>query len=130
MVQEDGTVSSIYCHWDGYPENNGRLLREHWDDAYLVEHLIALGDLSYLSKEIGEKQDFDNPTDDDWCLAYMRDRGEKGKHARGWADVDSFIHGAPNRYCADYIYLWQDGMWRCWDYEGKHINLYDMNVEA
>jgi len=22
IVNEDGSVTGIYCHWDGYPENN------------------------------------------------------------------------------------------------------------
>ena len=26
----DGTVRGIYCHWDGYPDNNGKILVEHY----------------------------------------------------------------------------------------------------
>jgi hypothetical protein len=29
---EDGVIESIYCHWDGYPENNGKILLEHYQD--------------------------------------------------------------------------------------------------
>lgn len=25
IENQDGTVTSVYCHWDGYPENNGRI---------------------------------------------------------------------------------------------------------
>jgi hypothetical protein len=28
------------------------------------------------------------------------------------------------------LYLWENDMWRCWNYDGVHINLNDMNVEA
>ena len=130
MVEYDGSVTSIYCHWDGYPENNGRLLRKHWNDVYLIEQLMSLGDLSVLGKELGEKQDFDQPTDRSWCLAYGRDRGQPGAVAKSYVNAEAFIKNATNDYGTDYIYLFQDDMWRCWDYEGKHINLYDMNVEA
>ena len=26
---EDG-IKAIYCHWDGYIDNNGRILKEHY----------------------------------------------------------------------------------------------------
>ena len=32
IEKENGTVESIYCHWDGYPENNGRILVENYTD--------------------------------------------------------------------------------------------------
>ncbi len=25
----DGTVEQVYCHWDGYLDHNGALLRDH-----------------------------------------------------------------------------------------------------
>jgi hypothetical protein len=81
IVEDDGTVTAIYCHWDGYPENNGLLLMKHWNNAYLIDHLMQLGNLSYLGKEIGECQDFDHPTDRNWCLAYGRDRNEPNQTA-------------------------------------------------
>ena len=130
IVEDDGTVTAIYCHWDGYPEHNGLLLRKYWDDVYLIEQLMQLGNLSYLGKEIGEKQDFDQPTDRNWCLAYGRDRSESEAGVYFYDSSDDYVSKAAATTCADYIYLFQNDMWRCWDYEGKHINLYDMNVEA
>ena len=131
IVEDDGTVTAIYCHWDGYPEHNGRLLVKYWNDSYLIDHLMHLGNLSYLGKEIGEKQDFDQPTDRNWCLAYGRDR-ETAEAARAYFynGREVYINNAVNDSGADYIYLWENDKWRCWDYEGKHINLYEMNVEA
>jgi len=130
IVENDGTATAIYCHWDGHPGNNGRLLRKYWDDAYLIDHLMALGNLSYLGQEIGERQNFDQPTDRNWCLAYGRDRNEPKQYATLYASKDDYVSNAVGDHGADYIYLWENDMWRCWDYEGKHINLYDMNVEA
>jgi len=130
ILENDGSVTAIYCHWDGYPENNGHLLRKHWDDAYLIDHLMALGNLSYLGKEIGERQDFDQPAGRDWCLSYGRDRCEADQGATSYASRDDYIGNAAEDHCADYIYLWENDMWRCWDHDATHINLYDMNVEA
>ena len=55
---ENGTVASIYCHWDGYPDNNGVILLEHYQDVEKIKQLIELGDISSLAPEIGEKHDF------------------------------------------------------------------------
>lgn len=43
IKQTDGTVKSIYCHWDGYVSHNGRLLIEHYATPEAVEELLALG---------------------------------------------------------------------------------------
>ena len=114
IANEDGTVTSIYCHFDGYPEHNGRLLLEHWNDKYLVEHLMNLGDLSVLGKEIGERQNFNQPTSGNWCLAYGRDRGEQGVDAMEHHSVPYFLYNGE-----EYNYLFQDGKWLC--FAGKRI---------
>ena len=79
IKNEDGTVTGIYCHWDGYPENNGQILVEHYRNEKKVRELIDLGDLSILGPEIGIAHDFESrdPTHKDMCTAYGRDRGEK-----------------------------------------------------
>ena len=74
----DGTVQQIYCHWDGYLSNNGQILLQHYSDPFKLRDLIDLGAVSSLRPEIGEKQDFDNreTQNENWTLAYARDRGE------------------------------------------------------
>jgi len=75
----------IYCHWDGYLSNNGKLLLEHYNTSERVKALIALGDLSSLREELapkeGEVHSFEKPLDN-VCIAYGRDRGEEGTEAR------------------------------------------------
>ena len=77
-LNPDNTVSYIYCHHDGYPEHNGVILQEHYSTPFKVDQLLALGDLSVLAEEIGDKQDFNDYVNRNrnWCLAYGRDRGE------------------------------------------------------
>ena len=72
----DGTIDFVYCHWDGYPENNGKILVNHYQDMDKVNALMKLGDLSSLGEEIGWKHDFDKWVNGQ-CNAYGRDRGEK-----------------------------------------------------
>ena len=117
---EDGSVRYIYCHFDGYVEHNGRILVDHYSDSDKVNQLLDLGDLSYLSEEIGEKQDFNQPTSRTWCLAYGRDRGEHGVGAKitpiGVLTLDRNAASAMSRSHfikvlgdnVDYVYLFRD----------------------
>ena len=81
IQNEDGSVTGIYCHWDGYLSNNGRILQENYTDEESVRELIALGDLSSLGETIGSAHDFDNAPLNE-CNSYARDRGEKDVAAR------------------------------------------------
>lgn len=130
ILEDDNTVTAIYCHWDGYPENNGHLLMKYWNDAYLIDHLMTLGNISVLGKEVGERQNFNQPTDGNWCLAYGRDRGEADQSATSYASRDDYVGNAADDHDVDYIYLWENDKWRCWNTQGIHINMYDMNVAA
>lgn len=96
VLLADNKVQSIYCHGDGYPSYNGKLLLGHWTNPDDINELIALGDLSALGSCIGEKHDFDTHSgtfefdrttgrstrtpseaqEKGWCLFYCRDRGE------------------------------------------------------
>ena len=77
----DGSIGQVYCHWDGYLSNNGKILLEHYSNPFKLQKLIDLGDLSQLGCEIGEKHDFDAATEG-ICKFYGRDRGEEGTTAR------------------------------------------------
>jgi len=42
------TVVSVYCHWDGYVEGNGKILVEHYQNRDDVQELIDGGSMSSL----------------------------------------------------------------------------------
>lgn len=115
----DGTIDAIYCHWDGYPSYNGRILSEHYQDESKVRELIGLGDISSLREEIGEQHPFDtyhlkkedmDPRWDRWTVAYGRDRGETGIEAKNYHNETFFVGGAKS--CgAEYAYLFDNGEW-------------------
>jgi len=44
----DGSILSIYSHWDNFPEYNGRILRTHYNTREKVTSLIDGGDVSCL----------------------------------------------------------------------------------
>jgi hypothetical protein len=44
----DHSVVSVYCHWDGYVEGNGKTLVEHYQNREDVQELIDGGSMSSL----------------------------------------------------------------------------------
>ena len=105
----DGTVDQVYCHWDGYLDHNGVLLRDHYSDPFKVRELMDLGDLSSLGKVIGSKRPFskfelDQEAPDylekvalikkaeaeGWCNFYGRDRGETGVGPKRFKDFQEY----------------------------------------
>ena len=71
--EDKNHYTGVYCHWDGYPEYVGVVLKNHYKDKEKIFELISHGALSSLGKEIGEENNFDN-RDDDICCFYHRDR--------------------------------------------------------
>ena len=102
MKTKEGKIVSVYCHWDGYVANNGKILLENYTDIDKIEALVALGSISSLGEQIGEKQDFmDRDTQkDEWTLFYSRDRGEQ-LSIQEYADIPSWIADME-----EYAYLW------------------------
>lgn len=44
----DHSVVSVYCHWDGYPEHNGKILVQNYQNREDVQELIDGGGISSL----------------------------------------------------------------------------------
>lgn len=109
------TFKSIYCHWDGYPKNNYRILFQHYQDLEKVKELIALGDISCLGEEIGEKHDFEKHSEhENWVSAYHRDRGEPMKDVK--AKISASLEDLGDRAekaWAEFVYVFNSktGKW-------------------
>jgi len=124
IMNDDGTVLSIYCHWDNYLSHTGKILLNHYQDESKIRELMALGDISSLGAEIGEKHPFDspgfgNPAADEYrqlyghmCNAYGRDRGEKNTGAKLSRNVAGFEF-----LSEEFNYLFAEGQWSVsfWD---------------
>ena len=115
-VMHGDVVKSVYCHWDGYLDHNGRILLEHYDSAK-ANHLVALGDISSLDKNVvipeGESHTFQVPLNGITTF-YGRDRGEKDVEFKVDHDFESFMKRVDG--CgAEYYYIMRDGVWYCGD---------------
>lgn len=100
ILNQDGTVNYIYCHYDGYIDYNGKTLNEHYTTEDKVRELIDLGNLSALMYSIEE------------CVAYHRDKGETKCEVRTCSYVDY-----TKEYFEEYIYLFTPGQgWEVREY--------------
>ena len=111
IQNEDGTVSSVYCHWDGYPDHNGKILISNYTEREKVEELIALGSISSLRANIapapGSDHSFEKPQED-VTIAYHRDRGEDLDVGRIDASLEEFEKEDNEEY--GYV-LTKDNVW-------------------
>jgi hypothetical protein len=111
MKRNDGTFAQTYCHSDGQPDYNGRILMEYYNNPVRLAKLIALGDLSILGPELGPPEGKDHSfyaPIRGICVAYGRDRGESGVAAQIYLDEEDFL---THRSHEEYDYLFADGVW-------------------
>ena len=103
----DGSLTGIYCPFHGYPSGVGATLREHYTNPAKVDELLALGSISSLGKEIGEKHDF-NARVRDWCNVYMHDRGETDQEAYTVPNINNAFESSGY----DYAYVFVGSEWQ------------------
>jgi len=104
----DGSILSIYCHYDGYPEFNGVKLQEHFNTVDKVKELIDLGDISCLWTNAG------------WNNETLPETGPLPYSARG-EDCPPRHDKDLNEYLCngeEYAYLFTNGEWVCYDLHG------------
>ena len=110
-IEKDGKVFAAYCHWDGYPENNGRILQEHYRNPEKTLKLISLGDMSSLAEEFepapGIEHSFQKPAKG-VTVYYGRDRNEEGVEFRVFEDRDKMVKFYDD---CDYFYVWSNNHW-------------------
>ena len=131
-VMHGDNVKSVYCHWDGYLQHNGAILQEHYDSVK-ANQLVALGDLSSLRPEIGEKHAFSQfelraeevagfkLLTENMCTFYGRDRGETGTEWKTHTNFLDFFAEVEGSWC-EWYYIMRDGVW----YVG---NIYDKDEQ-
>jgi len=130
IKNDDGTITSIYCHSDGYLGGVGALLADCYSTDEKVRALLAVGDLSELGAVVGDQIPFDqrgwrpSPRGRGWvdqavqCVAYGRDRGDVGTGARVSASFDDLKREhLLGSFGPEHLYLFYPGEgWRWFPY--------------
>ena len=89
---------STYNHYDGYPENLGAGLENHYNDDMYAKKIASEGYISYLDPETGDVE-VSNPRDKDVDPTRMRLTDDMEQTAMDLAEMI-------NSYSADYAYIW------------------------
>jgi hypothetical protein len=112
----NNTWKYIYCHWDGNPEYNGKVLIENYTTEEDVNKLLELGDLVSLGKFI-ERTD-PSQSDSDITIAYHRDRYQEysspAESDSNIKTIKSCIYSLGCDYC--YIFDPTTNKWQCKKY--------------
>ena len=91
IKNDDGTYTSIYCHYDGYVEGVGAELVNHFDDREKIKVLMDGGDCSSIDNGVVET---------------YRSLGETG--------TDAVIHPTFEKltgYFEEYNYVFDNDTW-------------------
>jgi hypothetical protein len=95
LIKSDGTIKSIYHHFDSYPEGLGQILRDHYSTEEKIEKMINLGDCSYLDASLDES------------VFYARDRHEDLHITHGPKDTPlSYVISIQ-----EWNYVFENGEW-------------------
>lgn len=112
----DGKIKSVYCHWDGKPSHNGKILKQHYTDETKIDTLLDLGSLEVLDKEIGSKLGkFD--ARDRQCVFLGRDNGKNNVDAEIYDDIETWMNSRPG---IEWLYLWDGKEWKTYKSEFQY----------
>lgn len=119
-------IVSVYCHWDGYPSHNGKILLENYNTLDKVKELVDEGDISSLRPKCNkpEGHSFNKPVDG-YTIYYGRDRGEIGVRPLSASGKQAFLKMASDSG-GEYAYLFvpsEDGNRGEWFYSSDMVNL-------
>jgi len=110
----DGSILSVYHHWDGYPEWLGRILTTHYNSKDKVTELIDGGDMSscWTNERWSGVNEYGGQMKEEtteYAPQYYSQRGEDcpPRLDAHWGD---FINNGE-----EYGYIFKNGEWVCYD---------------
>lgn len=105
---KNGSVLSVYHHWDGYPEWLGRILKTHYNTRQKAAELIDGGDMSSCWTE--DRWNSETKVQE-YGPQYYSQRGEECPPR---LDSDLVEYLLPENG-EEYHYLFRNGEWVCYN---------------
>lgn len=108
--EDDGTVRSVYCHYDGYPSYAGKLLRHYYTDPEIVDIVMNFGNFDALEQHVSD-------------IDFYITEGLVDELAMRHANTEDFLEYG-SKSASEYLYLFDQNRWRCWStWIGSEIQL-------
>mgnify|MGYP001547886428 CR=1 FL=1 len=101
IQNENGSVTSIYCHYDGYPEGVGKELVENYNSPDKINNLLSKGDMSSIHSN-----------------EHYKDRGETNVDAMVSANEQAYVKDTDQSW-GEYAYLYRNGEWEVCPIRGE-----------
>jgi hypothetical protein len=121
MILPNGKVRAAYCHYDGYPDHNGDMLKKHYTNPKKVKELMSLAHagISFLDKSIsgGPNHSFADPQKGE-TIFYGRDRGESHDMITIYRNEEDYLNNADQEYA--YLYDPKKKQWSYCDVYAKN----------
>jgi hypothetical protein len=119
----DGSVTGVYCHWDGGYWHNGKILEQHYTNEEIVRELISFGNMAVLGVGIHPNPNEPHIGSDyqkNVCVFYERDcGGAVGDHAQTFPNWSDFLKENKEQY--NYLFVPETGKWSVYeDYTGQY----------
>ena len=96
ILNEDGSVTATYCHYDGYIAHNGRVLVEHYNTPEKARAVAEVGYLSALSHDL-EKD--------------IKEAVHKNEKTVVYDTVAVYMKCGYNHAGAEYLYIFDGEAW-------------------
>jgi hypothetical protein len=99
IIKSDGTVRSVYLHWDPFPDTAGKILVENYTTEKSVMELVEKGDISSLGKDISG------------CKYYLdkQQSSSSGYETREDVSIDHLLESDGHKRA--FIYVMMEGEW-------------------
>jgi len=113
---KNGSILSVYHHWDGMPSWLGRILQTHYNTREKVAELIDGGDMSccWTDEKFRTEEGVENKAE--YGPQYYSERGE---NCPPRLDKDLCEYLLPEN-SEEFAYLFRNGEWVCYN-----MNQYD-----
>ena len=111
IVKSGDIYKGVFCHWDGYPSHNGKILQEHYNSEEKALALVSLGFIDVLGPKLspdpGIPHNYQN-RQKDTTRAIHRDCGEDLEIFSGNTveEVENLISDF------EYSYVFENGFWK------------------
>ena len=114
---KDGSILSVYHHWNGYPEWLGRILKTHFNTEEKVQELIDGGDMSLCWTN--ERWNTDIKAEE-YCPQYYSQRGEDCP-PRLDPSLSMYLE-----YGEEYDYVFTHNEWVCYDLHDENPKMVEI----
>ena len=126
-INPDNSVTTIYCHWDGYPEHQFPVLYYSYSNEEKLTSLLELGSISSLAENPAppeyRKHSFNSPVPD-VTLAYHRDRGDPWGECKPetYPSLEDLLSECDDNFWIEYYYIFDGKDWHIYNRHGNEIS--------